>query len=96
MPWMDILQAVRSVALKGSITAAAVAAEAGIKPSAASSWLGKFCRWGYVVRAGTAMGTVRWTRAYEITKFGRSYKPKEKARARLRIAGKDQDKESKR
>lgn len=38
----------------------------------ASGWLSKFCKWGYVVRAGSAPGEKKkWIRLYQITKYGR-------------------------
>lgn len=88
MAWQDILDAARRAALRGPITSAAVAAEAGVDPRVASAWLGKFCRWGYVVRSGTTPGEKRWTRTYELTAFGIRYKPT-RAKARIRVAGKD-------
>jgi len=84
MTWMDVLEAVRKLSEAGEFTAPDLAKEARIKKGEkstadqiASAWLGKFCRWGYVIRKGTIPGQKKWIRMYEITKFGREFTPKE-------------------
>jgi len=71
--WYPILLAARRAAKaspEGKITRQALSEEAKITPGAASSWLGKLCRWGYASRAGSYPSGGRWGRLYELTKYG--------------------------
>ena len=73
MHWYLILKAARKL---DPLTSYALAGEVGTTVNIASAWLGKFCRWGYVVRVGSARGARRWVRVYELTRWGRRFKPK--------------------
>jgi len=77
MDWYDVLKAARRIATrKGVFNSTDLAEEARIEPTAksgahqiASAWLGKFVRWGYVVRAGHEPGERSW-RGYSLTPWG--------------------------
>jgi len=81
--WLLVLEACRRVAARakdGQFTAAEVALEAKIKATGkstaqriASAWLGKFYRWGYVMRVGSKSGSTRWIGLYELTSWGEEY-----------------------
>jgi hypothetical protein len=86
-PWYAVLLAARKASLdrKRPFTASDVAREAGIKGTKvssaeriASAWLGKFHRWGYVLRTGSAKGEKRWIGIYEMTDWGMRFKPSDK------------------
>jgi DNA-binding IclR family transcriptional regulator len=77
MAWIEYLLELRDIANAGeAITASSLSERTGIPAGVASAWLGKFVRWGYVVRSGSASGEKRWVRVYELTKWGHKYDPK--------------------
>lgn len=76
--WYALLLKCRN--LPAPITAAALADVAGhllepeqpqLRRSRASVYLAHFVGWGYLKRAGTVAGAVRWERAYDLTAWGR-------------------------
>lgn len=92
MDWFNILKAARKCA-EGedrTVTAAELAAAARIPPDVASAWLGKFARWGYVLRTGR--DTSRRGRpqtVYTITRWGMEFRAKAKVTKmprRLKVA----------
>jgi predicted ArsR family transcriptional regulator len=78
--WFDVLKAARKVGSEGKeITAEALANHLTITPAVASAWLGKFARWGYVLRVGR--DTSRRGRpqtVYVVTRWGMEFKAKAK------------------
>lgn len=78
MQWFDVLMAVRRTSHDGGrdFTAFDLAVESLFdrypdrRKAIASAWLGKFARWGYVVRVGSVRGEKRWARKYKITGYG--------------------------
>lgn len=91
MDWFDVLKAARKVGSEGKeVTAEALAAAARIEASVASAWLGKFVRWGYVLRTGR--DTSRRGRpqtVYALTRWGLGFRAKAKVTRmpkRLKVA----------
>jgi len=93
MNWFDILKAVRKVGSGGKeVTAEALAKQLTLDPAVASAWLGKFARWGYVLRVGR--DTSRRGRPqtiYSITRWGMEFRGEVKAKVvqmpkRLKVA----------
>ncbi len=75
MKWFEVLQAVQKLHRAGrALTSGTVADKTGLPTSTASAWLGKFVRWGYLLRAGSESGDRHWVRVYSITSFGKRYK----------------------
>lgn len=98
--WYGVLKAIRDVVsakggdpLEAAFTAEELAEEAGMAQSKsgaspswiASAWLGKFVRWGYVVRGGKAPNVAgRAVQTYRITAWGmKKYAPKGKQGRRV-------------
>ncbi len=78
--WFSILKTIRKLTHKGErgITSADLAgtslfhgyADERAKTNIAGAWMDKFCRWGYLKRAGSIAGETRWRRVFKITKYG--------------------------
>lgn len=71
MKWFAILEACRE--LGEPFAAMDLAESIDVAPATASGWLAKFCRWGYVRRAGSRAkqrGSRRWVRLYALTRYG--------------------------
>jgi hypothetical protein len=85
MDWYSVLKIVRRIASRKEVfNSTDLAQEAGIKDTEkseahqiASAWLGKFVRWGYVVRAGQEPGERSW-RGYRLTSWGARFRPGQK------------------
>lgn len=77
MNWYDILKAARRVARKGELTSQTLGLVTGLEVRAASAWLSKFQRWGYVLPNGTtSLNGGRWMRTYLVTRWGQRFRPK--------------------
>lgn len=77
MDWYGILRAARRVAVDGQITSDVLAEATKTETRVASAWLGKFVRWGYVLRVGRKNGTGRGrpTTIYQLTGWGLRFRP---------------------
>lgn len=70
--WFAILKAARK--LPQPFDARQLADAAGIPVETARPWLGKFCLWRYVERAGSKAGAKRWERLFRLTGWGHKVK----------------------
>jgi len=84
MHWYDVLKSVRRISSAGEITSSVVADDTDLTPALASAWLGKFTRWGYLVRVGVRSGHGRPRTVYQLTSWGKRFSPARKAEATLR------------
>lgn len=100
--WLGVLDAVRAVAQqKTPFGSADVAKALGMAPGVASAWLGKFARWGYVLRVGhksVKFGAGAPPVLFEVTRWGMEFRPGAKVtkmpeRARLKVANPKKEKE---
>ncbi len=80
MHWYGILKAARRAAVDGIVTSDKLAEAIKDEPRVASAWLGKFVRWGYVLRVGRRNGEGRGrpTTLYQLTSWGIRFKPEAK------------------
>ncbi len=72
MHWYGILKAARRIAVDGIVTSDKLAEAIGDETRIASAWLGKFYRWGYVLRVGRQNGSGRGRprTVYQLTSWG--------------------------
>jgi hypothetical protein len=93
-PWYGVLLAARRIGARGEeLTSSALAVEAKIPDTAlstavqiASGWLGKFYRWGYVLKIGRLRTKGRPATVWQLTKWGEECKLKKSAKPALKIA----------
>ena len=75
MLWFEVVEDVQRLGkARRIITSATLSERAGIGLHAASAWLGKMVRWGYVARDGTVSGDRHWVRVYTLTDYGKRWK----------------------
>lgn len=101
MDWYGILRAARRSAVDGQITSDVLATAIRSETRVASAWLGKFVRWGYVLRVGRRNGDGRGrpTTVYQLTSWGLRFRPGLKAAdmpERMQIAANPKRKRSER
>lgn len=86
IPWFLVLDHTREIARgrekkdpkKAVFAAEELAKKTGLPDNVASAWLGKFCRWGYVVRVGKAPSKGRFRTLYSLTTWGIEFVRKKK------------------
>ncbi|MGI0147904.1 MAG: hypothetical protein ACREDF_00020 [Thermoplasmata archaeon] len=76
MNWYGILKAARKSAIDGLVTSERLSEKIGVPVRIASAWLGKFVRWGYMLReVGPGNGRRgRPPMVYRLTRWGLRFK----------------------